>query len=105
MKVHVEDFLEGRLAISEEQVDAFATKIRATQRPPELVCYLPYSRSSTGIQVLQPNSVEPGNDQEMSLGHRLEIHERQYRLVRMDNTGLRLSPSDGAEHTAPNAHC
>ncbi|MDX6347952.1 MAG: hypothetical protein QOF84_2742 [Streptomyces sp.] len=104
VQVDVENLLEGSFTVGEKQVYAFALQPRPTQRPPQPVGHLPHLHSDFLLQVLQPHCVCPGDDEQMTWSHRLQVHKCHHRIVFVDQAAHRLTSHNRAENTSTACH-
>lgn len=99
MQVDVKDLLEGRLAVSQEERDAFTPETGQPQRPSDTVPHLPDPYSQVIRQVHQSLHMRLRNNKHVPRSNRAQIHERDNPVILMDNTRSHTAPHDPAEDT------
>ena len=97
VQVHMEYFLERGLAVGEEHIHSLARQAGTAQRPRQPVCHPENVRPEILVEGLQEVHVCPGDHQQVTLGHRLDVHERGNPLIVVDRAGLRAARHDVAE--------
>jgi hypothetical protein len=97
VQVHMEYFLERGLAVGEEHIHSLARQAGTAQRPRQPVCHPENVRPEILVEGLQEVHVGPGDHQQVTLGHRLDVHERGNLLIVVDRAGLRAARHDVAE--------
>lgn len=87
VQMRVEDILPGSAAVCHEKIETIAAQVRGADGAPEALRQLHDGGGNRGTHVTQGFGMYNGNDEQMTRGYRIQIHEGGDVGIPVEETG------------------